>query len=185
MNKAGLVTLIGYRGTGKSTVAPLLAEAFGWTSIDSDIEIEHRAGRTIADIFASDGEPVFRQLERQTIVDLLNITSQVLSVGGGAILNAETRRDLKTAGPVIWLTATIDTICERIHGDTMTQQRRPNLTDHTDPREEIAAVLSARQELYADAATHTVATDDRQPEQICDAIIEQIGDLVQHGDKPC
>ena len=184
MSFAGTVTLIGYRGTGKSTVAPLLARSLGWNAVDSDVELEHRAGRTIADIFADDGEPVFRQLERQTIVDLLNNGKQVLSVGGGAILNADTRRDLKSAGPVVWLTATIETICERIDSDTMTAQRRPNLTQHADRREEIASVLAVREELYADAATHVIATDDRQPEQICDAILSELGDLVQLGGTP-
>jgi len=184
MSFAGTVTLIGYRGTGKSTVAPLLARSLGWKCVDSDVELEHRAGRTIADIFADDGEAVFRQLERQTIVDLLNNGNQVLSVGGGAILNADTRSDLRTAGPVIWLTATIDTICDRIDSDTMTAQRRPNLTQHTDPCEEIGAMLAAREGLYADAATHVVATDDRQPDQIHDAILSEIRDLVQPGSTP-
>ena len=101
-----ILTLIGTRGTGKSTVAPLLAERLGWDWIDADVELERRAGRSIREIFASDGEPVFRALERQNLLELLQRDRLVLAAGGGAILNADTRRDFRAAGPVVWLQAT-------------------------------------------------------------------------------
>ncbi len=179
-----VVTLIGYRGTGKSTLAPMLARALGWTHVDSDIVIETTTGRTIAEIFADSGEPAFRRMERETIADLLKNTQQVLSVGGGAILNADTRKQLRQAGPVVWLTAEIDTILKRINNDQMTQQRRPNLTQHASQRDEITAVLSARSELYEEAATFVVPTDRREPAAICDAILNELAGSAKHGDSP-
>lgn len=180
-----VVTLIGYRGTGKSTIAPLLAKTLGWTHVDSDIVIEEKAQRTISEIFADGGEPVFRRMERETIADLLKQQQQILSVGGGAILNADTRRELRQAGPVVWLTAQIDTILKRIGNDHMTQQRRPNLTDHADARAEITEVLSARRELYAEASTLVIPTDDREPTEVCQAIVVALGGSLQHGDASC
>src|SRR5512144_1080339 len=101
-----IITLIGTRGTGKSTIAPLLAARLGWEWIDADIELERRAGKSIREIFATEGEPAFRTLERQTLVDLLKRDRLVIAAGGGAILNPDTRRDVQSAGPVVWLQAT-------------------------------------------------------------------------------
>ena len=99
------ITLVGYRGTGKSTLAIPLAKRLGWTAVDADAELERRAGRTIRQIFDTDGEPEFRRLERETLVDLLGQQNLVIAAGGGAILNPETRSDIQSSGPVIWLKA--------------------------------------------------------------------------------
>lgn len=92
------ITLTGYRGTGKSSVAPLLADRLGWSWIDADAEIERRAGQSIRDIFAAGGEPEFRRQERAVMVDLLSRDRLVIASGGGAILNEQTRRDMRAAG---------------------------------------------------------------------------------------
>ena len=105
-----IVTLIGYRGVGKSTVAPLLAKHLKWTCVDSDVEVEQQTKRSIAEIFSSDGEAEFRRMERKVVQELLEREDLVLSAGGGAILNADTRRDLKQSGPVVWLQASLDTV---------------------------------------------------------------------------
>ena len=81
---AMILTLIGYRATGKTTLAGLLAERLGWDWIDADVEIERRAGKSIACIFAEDGEPAFRDLEAQVIADLCRRDRLVLAAGGGA-----------------------------------------------------------------------------------------------------
>jgi len=165
-----LVTLIGYRGTGKSTVAPLLAARLGWPAVDADVVLEKQAGRTIADIFACDGEPVFRQLERQTIVELIQRDDLVLAVGGGAILNADTRRDLKAAGPVVWLQASPETIASRIAADPVSAARRPNLTS-TGGIDEIRTLLESRTPMYQETSTIRVLTDDRSDTDIVAEII--------------
>jgi shikimate kinase len=165
-----IVTLIGYRGTGKTSVAPRLAERLGVPWIDADPELERHAGRTIREIFATDGEPEFRRLERETLVDLLARGSGVIAAGGGAILNADTRRDFLAAGPVIWLQADIATIAARIAGDATSRDRRPNLTGPGGV-DEIRTLLAAREPLYRETATITVDTTGKSVDQIVTEIL--------------
>jgi shikimate kinase len=153
-----IVTLIGYRGTGKSSVARPLAKRLGWQAVDADVELESRAGRTIREIFDTDGEGEFRRLERETLVDLLSRDRLVIAAGGGAILNPETRSDFKSAGPVVWLAASASTIAQRLYGDSTTSERRPNLTSKGG-RGEIEELLSQREPLYRECASLEVATD--------------------------
>ncbi|MFG0331952.1 MAG: shikimate kinase [Maioricimonas sp. JB049] len=172
------ITLTGYRGTGKSSVAPLLADRLGWGWIDADAEIERRAGQSISDIFAAEGEPGFRRLERAVMVDLLSRNRLVVASGGGAILDEQTRRDMRQAGPVVWLEAEVDTILARMGTDETTTSRRPALTEH-DPRAEVEQLLAVRGPLYEAVATIRVETDDRTPEQIVDHIFNELPADVQ------
>lgn len=167
------ISLIGYRGTGKSRVAPLLAQRLGWAWIDADVELEQRVGRTIQEIFATDGEAEFRRLERGLLQELLQQPQLVLATGGGAILNADTRADLRAAGPVVWLTAAPLTIARRIGGDRRSATQRPRLTKLS-PTQEILHVLAAREPLYRECATLTIATDRRRPKGIADEILETL-----------
>src|SRR4051794_28059143 len=112
-----LITLIGYRGTGKSTVAPRLASRLSFSWADADVELENQTGRSIREIFATDGEPEFRRLEREVLMQLLKRDRLVLAAGGGAILNEQTRQDFRDAGPVVWLQASVETIARRILRD--------------------------------------------------------------------
>jgi shikimate kinase len=98
-----IVTLIGYRATGKTTLARLLAQRLGWEWIDADVEIERRAGKSIARVFAEEGEPAFRDLEAQTIADLCLRSNLVVAAGGGAPLRLASRQAMRDAGPVVWL----------------------------------------------------------------------------------
>lgn len=175
-----IVTLIGTRGTGKSTVAPLLAERLGWDWIDADVELERLVGQSIREIFATDGEPVFRTQERQNLVDLLQRDRLVLAAGGGAILNPDTRRDFRAAGPVVWLQATPETVAARVAADPVTAARRPNLTA-SGGIEEIRSVLQQREPLYRETASVCVATDDRTAPDIVDDILAQLPDLGSGG----
>lgn len=164
-----IITLIGYRGTGKSRIAPLLAERLNWPWADADVELERNSGRSIREIFATDGEATFRSMERIQLLELLKSPKLVLAAGGGAILNPETRADFKAAGPVIWLQADENTIADRILGDRSNSAHRPNLTPQGG-REEIRAMLSFRQPLYAETATMTVRTDHRHPQAVASEI---------------
>ena len=162
--------LIGYRGTGKTTVAKKLAERLGISAFDSDNVIECRTGKSIAEIFALDGEPVFRDLEESVIAEILALPSPlILATGGGAILRASTRNRLCQAGKVIWLTATPETILRRITADAASQTMRPHLTS-LPMRQEIVVILEQRQPLYAEVAHEIVATDSLTT----DAIVETI-----------
>lgn len=160
-----VITLIGYRGSGKSSVARLLATSLNLAWIDSDDVIEERAGRSIRDIFAQDGEAEFRRLEQAVIKELTNRSSLIIAAGGGAILREENRTCMKAAGPVVWLQASVDRLAERILQDETTDERRPSLTGQT-VSDEIEAVLTSRLPQYQDAATLTVDTDGLSLEQV-------------------
>ena len=176
-----VVTLIGYRATGKSTVGPALAKRLGWHCVDSDVEVEKKTRRTIAQIFADDGEAEFRRLERETIAELVQQTNLVLSVGGGAILSEETREKLKAAGPVIWLQASVETIVSRLTADSKTEHSRPSLTDYADQRTEVAEVLKLRTKLYADTATIVIDTEELDCDSVTDIAYQQISKLLTQG----
>ncbi len=165
-----VITLIGYRGSGKSSVARLLATALEISWVDSDDVIEERTGHSIREIFATKGESEFRRLEQDVIQELTRQDSVVIAAGGGAILSAENRRRMKEAGPVVWLQAGIQQLAGRIEQDETTAERRPSLTGQS-VAEEIEAVLSARLTQYRDAATIIINTDrlglDQMAAEIC------------------
>jgi len=119
-----VITLIGYRGSGKSSVAQRLAAALQMPWIDSDDIIEERAGRSIREIFAEDGEDEFRRLEQTVVQELTGRSSLVIAAGGGAILAADNRRCMKAAGPVVWLQASITHLADRIRQDDTTGAHR-------------------------------------------------------------
>lgn len=144
---------------------------FEW--MDADNELEKRADRTIKEIFASDGEPVFRRMEREVIVSLLRRKRLVLSTGGGCVMNADTRRDLKAAGPVVWLQASVETIASRILHDSSTKSRRPNLTA-VGGVEEIKSLLALREPMYRECASIIIDTDGLTFEAIVGRIVAQL-----------
>ena len=168
-----LLTLIGYRATGKTTLARLLAERLGWDWIDADVEIERRAGKSIARIFAEQGEPAFRDLEAQVIADLCRRDRLVLAAGGGAPLRPESRRAMREAGKVVWLTARPETILARMSGDTTTTTRRPDLTDKG-PLEEIIHLLEVRTPIYQESAHLVVDTEGKTPAELAEEIITKL-----------
>ena len=169
-----MLTLIGYRATGKTTLAQLLAARLGWPWIDADTEIERRAGKSIAQIFAEDGEPAFRQLEAQVIAALCRRGKLVLAAGGGAPLRAESRQAMRAAGQVVWLTARPETILARMQADPTTAPRRPNLTGDA-PLEEIVQLLSRREPIYREAAHLAIDTEGKTPEQLAAEILTRLG----------
>ncbi len=175
-----VITLIGYRGTGKSTLAAPLAQRLGWEWVDADVEIERRAGRSIQDIFATDGEPEFRRLERELQSELLKCDRLIIAAGGGVILNEATRADMKSAGPVIWLRASVDTIERRLATDPTTGQRRPNLTSDGG-RAEIERLLTMREPLYRECATITLDADTASAEQLVDDVWQSLPATVRGG----
>ena len=175
-----VITLIGYRGTGKSTLAAPLARRLGWDWIDADVELERRAGRSIKEIFATDGEPEFRRLERELIAELLQRDRLVVAAGGGAIINEATRSDLKSSGPIIWLQASVDAIERRLATDPTTGQRRPSLTA-TGGRAEIERLLATREPLYRECATIIVDAEASEPEQLVELVLKQLPDELTAG----
>ncbi len=169
-----IVTLIGYRGCGKSSVGPLLATRLQCRCVDSDDEIESSSGKPIREIFADDGESSFRARETEVLRNLLSNPPAVIAAGGGAVLAQVNRERMKQAGPVVWLTASVATLASRIGGDETSQQRRPSLTGRS-IEDEVADVLEIRRPLYKDAATITIDAESESPQQIADRIIAALG----------
>jgi shikimate kinase len=168
-----MLIFIGYRGTGKTTVARLLAERLGWEAVDMDDEIERAAGKSIADIFAQDGEETFREQESATLARCADQRRVVLAAGGGIVLREANRRRLRglcgRGGCVIWLRATAETIERRLAGDASTASRRPNLTPGGGLRE-IVELLAQRVPLYEECASLTVDTEGKSPAQVADEV---------------
>jgi shikimate kinase len=168
------VFLIGYRGSGKTTVARELARRLGFDCIDADDEIEHRAGKSIAKIFADNGEAAFRQIESDVVADLCRLRRTVVALGGGAIMSEVNRAELRLAGTVVWLTASVATIAERLAADESTAGRRPNLTAGGG-LSEIETVLAMREPIYRACATFEIDTEDKTPEVVVDEIMAKLG----------
>lgn len=166
--RAENIVLIGYRGTGKTTVARLLARRLGWDWADADAELEARHGRSVRQIFAEEGEAGFRDKEAALLAELCGRPRQVLATGGGVVLREANRERLRAAGLRVWLTADPDTIWRRLQQDATTAQRRPALT--VGGREEVVELLRAREPLYRDCADLRIATDHRDPDTIAHEI---------------
>jgi shikimate kinase len=167
------IALIGYRGTGKTTVAQVLARQLGWDWVDSDVEIELQAGKSIAAIFADDGEPAFRDLEEAAVAELCSRERTILALGGGVISREDNRTQLQKCQSVVWLKASVDVLAERILADPTTAQRRPNLTNHGG-RNEIEQVLAQREPIYQGCATLEVDTNNKGPAEIAEEILQAI-----------
>jgi shikimate kinase len=164
------LVLIGYRGTGKTTVARLVAERLNWPACDSDEQIEELAGKSIAEIFRADGEEAFRALEAQAVETLSKRDCCVVALGGGAVLRAENRQAIARQGKVVWLAASPETLWQRIQADDNTAARRPNLTA-AGGISEIIATLALRDPIYRQCADLEVDTTDKTPCQVADAIL--------------
>ncbi|MEO6308330.1 MAG: shikimate kinase [Nitrospiraceae bacterium] len=161
------IVLIGYRGTGKSSVGRLLAARLGRKLVSTDAEIVKRAHRTIPEIVAQDGWEYFRDLESDVCRELAGRDLLVVDTGGGAILRAQNVEVLKRNGTVFWLEASVGTITKRIGGNN----QRPSLTGTKSFLDEIQDVLRGRTPAYQAAADHVITTDDRSINQLVEAIL--------------
>ena len=163
------VVLIGYRGSGKSTVARILAKRLGMEFADADEVLVKRAGQSIAEMFTTQGEPAFRELECLVLADLCRRSNLVVAAGGGAVMREENRRTMRPHR-VVWLRADAETLLQRILADETTAAQRPLLTSGS-RRDEAIALLAEREPLYRDAAELSVEVADRSPEEIADEIV--------------
>jgi shikimate kinase len=168
MSLPSLVFLIGYRGTGKSSVAAALAGRLGWQWVDADAFLEERHGHSIARIFADEGEAAFRDKEAALLVELCSRHEHVIATGGGVILRPENRERMRAAGVLVWLTADPDTIWRRLLIDATTPERRPALT--VGGLAEVEELLRTREPLYRTCADVNVDTVGRSPAEIAAAI---------------
>jgi len=161
--------LIGYRGTGKTTVGRVLAARVGRPFADLDERIETAAGRTIADIFAAEGEPGFRDRESAALRAASVEPPGVIATGGGIILRAENRELLRGSGRIAWLTAPAEALWARIQADAATAHRRPKLAGGG--LEEVTKLLAVREPLYREVANFIVETAGLSPDAVADSIL--------------
>ena|SRR5437660_54283 len=166
------IFLIGYRGTGKTAVAQILANKLGWEWLDADLLLETRLGRSIAQIFAEEGEKGFRDKEESLLEAICLGKERVIATGGGVILRESNRKRLREAGICIWLTADTPTIARRLELDPKTKERRPNLT--VGGLAEIEQLLKIREPFYRECAAWTVDTVSRTPEEVVEVILEKV-----------
>jgi len=169
-----VVILIGYRGSGKTAVGRRLAERLGWDFVDTDEAVEESAGRTIREIFETEGEAAFRKREAHVLQQVLAGRRRVVSAGGGAVLARRSRKSLRAAGACIWLTAPPEELLRRIATDERSASQRPSLTSQSSLAE-IEAVLQARLPVYEATADHVISTVGRSVEQVVEAILELLG----------
>jgi len=162
-----IVFLIGPRGSGKTTVARLLAGRLGWDWVDADAALEERCGRSIREVFAAEGEEGFRRHESAVLADLARREDVVIATGGGVILREDNRQVLKH-GKVVWLTADAETLWRRVSQDPSTGERRPALVQALglDGRAGMEQVLGQREPLYRACADLVLDTSGRTPEEV-------------------
>jgi shikimate kinase/rhodanese-related sulfurtransferase len=164
------IALIGYRGSGKSTVAQQLAKRLGWAWVDADAVLEQRAGCTIHELFRRDGEPAFRQREAALLGEFCASSRLVIATGGGVILREDNRELLRRSAWVVWLDADAQTLARRLESDPGSATRRPALTQAaSNSLEEIRAVMQFREPLYRHCADAIVAAN-RDVSAIADEI---------------
>ena len=164
------IVLVGVPGAGKTTVGKLLAKNLGIDFFDSDQVIESRAGKSVSDIFTQDGEPAFRKLEHDVIVELLDSNNVVLALGGGSLGNDETRAKVKDA-TTVWLVAGLAQAVDRVGMN----RNRPRLLGNV--RGQLADLMAAREPFYKEVAAIAVDTSKLIPSEVVTEIVSELGKI--------
>lgn len=161
------VVLVGPPGAGKTTVGAVLARRLGVALRDTDADVEAAAGKTIPEIFVDDGEAHFRALEREAVRAALTGHEGVVSLGGGAVMDAGTR-ELLAGLPVVFLDVALADAVKRVGLDAP----RPLLA--VNPRKQWRTLMEQRRPLYAEVARAVVTTEGRDPEETAQAVLDAL-----------
>jgi len=165
------VVLVGLSGSGKSTVARLLARRLGWRYVDTDREIQQRAGLTVQQIFAERGEAEFRALEALVVREVCAASRQVIATGGGAVVNERNRDEMLDGNLVVFLESSPEVLARRL-AESVRREPRPLLANA-----DLAARLtdlSRQREHHYRCAHHVVRTDHRTPREVADVIADLV-----------
>ncbi len=161
-------------GSGKTTIAQILAPQLEYRYFDTDRLIEQVAGQSIPEIFAESGEAAFRELETKVLSELCAYTHLVVATGGGIILNRQNWSYLQH-GVVVWLDVPVEQLYQRLEGDNT----RPLLRD-PDPMGKLRSLLDQRQSLYKQADVRVIVGPEDTPEQIATAVLGEISKILKH-----
>jgi len=164
------IVLVGVPGAGKTTVGKLLAKELQVEFFDSDQVIEARAGKSVSDIFTQDGEPAFRKIEHDVIIELLDSPNSVLALGGGSLGNDETRAKVKQA-QTVWLIAGLAQAVDRVGMN----RNRPLLLGNV--RGQLADLMAAREPYYKEVAKIGVDTSKLIPSEVVSEIVAELKTL--------
>jgi shikimate kinase len=167
MNPLLNLVLVGFMGTGKTEVGRILAGRLSRPFVEMDAEIERKAGRTISDLFATEGESAFRRMEREWVREQAGKTGRVIATGGGVVLDPANLVELGRGGVVVCLMASKETLLERLRGD----RSRPLLEGDRFTR--LTDLLEARRALY-EAIPLRVDTTGLSPDAVADAVLKRI-----------
>lgn len=163
------IALIGFMGVGKSTVSRCLSNMLSLEEVETDAMIVESEGMAITDIFAKYGEPYFRDCESQAIIALQNHCQAIISCGGGAVMREENVVNLKKSSRIVLLTATPETILERVKDS----DERPILNGHMNV-EYIAQLMEKRRPRYQEAADIIIATDKKSVLEVCQELVRRV-----------
>ena len=169
--RAGNVILIGLSGSGKTTVARLLARRMGWRAVDTDREIERRTGSTIEQIFKDQGEKAFRAIESEVLRATCAKNHQVISTGGGAVVDEANRSTMLAGNVIVFLDSSPETLADRLASSNRGKPRPLLLGQDLLTR---LSELQRQRAPYYRCAHHVVSTDGRTPQQVADAVAELI-----------
>lgn len=166
------IFLIGFMGTGKSTIASCLAEMYNFKIAEMDEDIARKEGKSITGIFSEYGEEYFRNIETEYLKELQEMTNQIVSCGGGVVLREENVRLMKQSGKVVWLTASPEEILKRVKDD----DSRPLLQGKKNV-EAIAGLINQRRARYEKAADVMIHTDGKTAEEICVEVMNKLKNM--------
>lgn len=165
------IVLVGFMGSGKSSVGRILASLTGFALVDTDRIVVEEAGLPIPEIFRLHGEEEFRRIETAVVRSLTGRIGLVVATGGGVIVSPENRRLLAEIGPVVWLDATTDQLHQRVK-----HSRRP-LLQTADPRRTLDELYAAREPLYREAAAVRIDSSRLSHRQTADAVLAALRDI--------
>lgn len=163
------IFLIGFMGTGKSTIAGGLKDMLGMERVEMDQMIVEEQGMPISEIFDKYGEDYFRDIESRTLIELQKRKRTIVSCGGGVVVREENITHMKKSGCIVLLTAEPETVHERVKDSN----ERPILNSNMSV-EHIRSLMDKRKKLYEAAADFTIATDKKSVAQICEEIISKL-----------
>lgn len=162
------IILIGPPGAGKTSVGKALAKKLALNFTDSDRVIEERSGKSISEIFLTEGEPAFRQMEREAVIELLEKGDGVIALGGGSVMDLEVSKRLMPMLNVVFLDVSISNAAPRVGFN----RDRPLLLGN--PRQQWIALMEKRRSTYESLSKARVSTDNKKPSQVVEVILKEL-----------